>query len=57
MQVFVYKNAEEVARAAATGLRPRMTYPRFRYAFPKRGASAGKGQPQGVPAGALISRS
>ena len=45
------------ARAAATGLRPRMTYPRFRYAFPKRGASAGKGQPQGVPAGALISRS
>ena len=45
------------ARAAGTGLRPRMTYPRFRYAFPKRGTSAGKGQPQGVPAGALISRS
>ena len=44
-------------RAAGTGLRPRMTYPRFRYAFPKRGTSAGKGQPQGVPAGALISRS
>ena len=44
-------------RAAETGLRPRMTYPRFRYAFPKRGTSAGKGQPQGVPAGALISRS
>ena len=45
------------ARAAGTGLRPRMTYPRFRYAFPKRGTSAEKGQPQGVPAGALISRS
>ena len=44
-------------RAAGTGLRPRMTYPRFRYAFPKRGTSAGKSQPQGVPAGALISRS
>lgn len=38
--------------------RRRMTYPRFRYAFPARGRSAGKGQPQGVvPAGALISRS
>lgn len=40
-------------RAAETGLRPRTTYPRFRYAFPARGRSAGKGQ----PAGALISRS